>query len=199
MTSTIAQPDSTRLQAQPVSAGRGEGGSQRRGGERSEPPRSGEPPSPRIDPIDHPQSTVSHPSRHQRTETNEIPDKPTRRRFTVEYKRRIVEEADACCEPGQMGALLRREGLYSSHLSQWRRQRDKALLMGLSSRKRGRKPKQDPKAKRIEQLERENARLLRDLEEAKIIIDIQKKTSQLLGIKLTASEHEKKLEDGDKR
>lgn len=115
--------------------------------------------------------------------------------FTAEYKRRVLDEADACREPGEVGALLRREGLYSSHLSAWRRQREKALAAGLGPRKRGRRPAKDPQAERAERLERENARLRRQLDEAKAIIDIQKKVSQLLGIKLAdVSEREKRLE-----
>jgi transposase len=119
---------------------------------------------------------------------------PIRRRFSAEYKQRILAEADVCSQSGQVGALLRREGLYSSLLSTWRRQREAAVAEGLAPRKRGRKPSRDPQAERIARLERENARLKRDIEEAKIIIDIQKKTSQLLGIKLTdVSDHEKIL------
>jgi len=105
-------------------------------------------------------------------------------------------EAEACSRPGQLGALLRREGLYSSHLVTWRRQREQALAQGLAPRKRGRKPTRDPRTERIGALERENARLRRKLDEAKLIIDIQKKTSQLLGIKLTdVSAHERALEE----
>jgi len=124
----------------------------------------------------------------------EVRDKPIRRRFSADYKRRILEEADACSQSGQIGALLRREGLYSSLLASWRRQRETAVGEGLAPRKRGRKPSRDPRAQRMARLERENASLKRRLEETMLIIDIQKKTSQLLGIKLTdVSEHEKIL------
>lgn len=112
----------------------------------------------------------------------EVPDRPIRRKFTAEYKRRILQEADRC-QPGELGALLRREGLYSSLLSKWRQQRDRAEREGLSPRKRGRKPRQpDPAAERIASLERENQRLRKNLQEAEAIIEVQKKISDLLGI-----------------
>jgi transposase-like protein len=98
--------------------------------------------------------------------------RPKRRQFTVEYKLRILKEADACREPGEIGALLRREGLYSSHLVLWRRQREQAAHTQLRARKRGPKAKvQDP---RIKQLERENARLQRRLKRVALLLDIQK-------------------------
>ena len=112
----------------------------------------------------------------------EVPERARRRRFTAEYKLRILREADACKRDGDLGALLRREGLYSSHLTTWRRQRDETAKAGLKARKRGPKAKAvDPRVKR---LERENARLRRRLEEAETIIDFQKKLSKLLGIPL---------------
>ncbi len=106
----------------------------------------------------------------------EVDSKPTRRRFTAAYKLKLLEEADECSE-GQLGALLRREGLYSSHLSTWRRQRAEGALQALG-KKRGRKAK--PRDKEKEQLARENARLRRKLEQAEKIIEIQKKVSALL-------------------
>lgn len=112
----------------------------------------------------------------------EVSEKARRRRFGGAYKLEILQAADACTEPGEIGALLRREGLYSSHLSKWRRQRDAAALAGLRPRKRGRKPRPvDPQAKRIVQLERENERLQRKLVQAETIIDVQKKLSLILG------------------
>jgi transposase-like protein len=93
----------------------------------------------------------------------------------------IVEAADACREPGEVGALLRREGLYTSHLSIWRQQRREGALDGLSPNKRGRKPRRPAEAKRIEQLEGENRRLREELRKAHVIIDVQKKVSRLLG------------------
>ena len=112
----------------------------------------------------------------------EVTERAKRRRFTAEYKLRILREADACKGDGDVGALLRREGLYSSQLAVWRRQRDEIAKTGLKARKRGPKPKAvDP---RVKQLERENVRLKRRLEEAETIIDFQKKLSKLLGIPL---------------
>ncbi len=122
----------------------------------------------------------------------EIPDpevvsQAERRRFTAKYKLRILEEADGCNEPGEIGALLRREGLYSSYLSRWRRQRDRGQLQALASKKRGRKnATQDQRAEELVELRRENRRLQLRLEQAETIIEIQKKLSHLLG--LTASE-----------
>ncbi len=114
----------------------------------------------------------------------EVSERAKRRRFTAEYKLRVLREADACKGDGDLGALLRREGLYSSHLATWRRQRDKIAKAGMKARKRGPKPQgADPKVK---QLERENARLKRRLEEAETIIDFQKKLSELLGISLNS-------------
>lgn len=109
-------------------------------------------------------------------------EKPQRRRFSAEYKLRILREADSCKQPGEIGALLRREGLYSSHLVTWRRQRDRIAHEGLASRKRGPKAKViDP---RVKQLERENARLKRRLQRTELLLDIQKKASEILGIPL---------------
>jgi transposase-like protein len=116
----------------------------------------------------------------------EVPEKARRRRFTGEYKLRVLQEADACGEPGDLGALLRREGLYSSHLVLWRRQRAEGTLQSLSPRKRGRQPQQkNPLVKKIAELERENKRLERRLKQAEIIIDVQKKVSQILGVPLS--------------
>ena len=102
-----------------------------------------------------------------------------RRRFTAEYKRTILEEADRC-GPGQVGALLRKEGLYSSHLTAWRKQREVALRSGLAPRKRGRKSQHHPLVQRVAELERDNARLRDALDKAEIIIDVQKKVATLL-------------------
>jgi transposase-like protein len=111
----------------------------------------------------------------------EVVPKAKRRKFSAEYKRRILEEADSCTEPGQIGALLRREGLYSSHLTTWRRQRDRGLIQALSPKKRGRKRK-DELEREVARLQRENARLQARLEQAEMIIDVQKKLSKLLGL-----------------
>ena len=107
--------------------------------------------------------------------------KAKRRRFTAEYKLRILREVERAKEPGEVGAILRREGLYSSHLVQWRHQRDRVAKAGFV-RKRGPKPRlEDP---RIKKLEREKARLERKLRQAEIIIEYQKKVAALLGIPL---------------
>lgn len=110
-----------------------------------------------------------------------------RRQFTAEYKLRIVQEADACRAPGELGALLRREGLYSSHLSTWRAQRRQGALAALSDVKRGRKPVPQ-EAKELERLRRLNVRLEARLAQAERIIDFQKKVAALLGIPLKTLE-----------
>ena len=112
----------------------------------------------------------------------EVSEQAKRRRFKAEYKLQIVREADACKGDGDVAALLRREGLYSSHLSSWRRQRDEVAKAAMTSRKRGRKAKaEDP---RVKEFERENARLQRRLARVDTMLEIQKKTSELLGIPL---------------
>lgn len=112
----------------------------------------------------------------------EVFEKAKRRRFSAEYKARILREAERCKLPGQVGALLRREGLYSSLLSEWRRQRDLAANATLKATRRG--PKRHAVDPRIQQLEREKARLEQRLAQAEAIIDIQKKVSEILGIPL---------------
>jgi len=119
---------------------------------------------------------------------SEVEAKPKRRRFTAEYKRRILKEAEALTGTGQIGAMLRREGLYSTHLTTWRRQRERGELAGLAPAKRGRKPAHDPAAETIAQLTRENARLKAKLERAETIIEVQKKVSAMLEIPLKTLE-----------
>ena len=120
---------------------------------------------------------------------SEVAEKPVRRRFTAEYKRKILAEADACSEPGALGELLRREGLYSSHLTTWRRQRDEGALAGLTPRRRGRKAKpKNPLAHENERFRRENQRLKEQLRQAELIIDVQKKVSEMLNIPLKSRE-----------
>ena len=116
----------------------------------------------------------------------EVSEKAKRRRFTAEYKRRIVKEADACRTSGSIGELLRREGLYSSHLTSWRAARDKGeLALGARTKKRGPKPTTlDPRDVRVTQLEREVEKQTARAERAEAIAEIQKKLSQLLGIRL---------------
>jgi transposase-like protein len=125
------------------------------------------------------------------TPSPEVLEKPVRRRFSVEYKARILAEADACSEPGMLGELLRREGLYSSHLSTWRRQRDEGALAGLKPKRRGRKAKsKNPLADEVGRLQRENQRLKDQLRQAELIIDVQKKVSEMLNIPLKTREGE---------
>ncbi len=115
----------------------------------------------------------------------EVPDKTVRRRFTAEYKLRILNQADACTEPGSLGTLLRREGLYASNLNTWRHQRERGILSGLTPRKRGRKESvSEPLLAENEKLRKENERLTNRLRQAEIIIDVQKKVSQILGTPL---------------
>ena len=113
----------------------------------------------------------------------EVPEKKPRRKFTANYKLGILSEADACTEQGQIGALLRREGLYSSNLTIWRRQRDDGLLRAMAPKKRGRKKKQkNPMATKVARLEKDNRRLQKKLKQAELIIEAQKKMSEILGI-----------------
>ena len=112
----------------------------------------------------------------------EVVAKAERRRFTAEYKRRIVREADRCTKPGEIGALLRREGLYSSLLTTWRAARDRGELAGLSPKKRGPKvAPPDPRDKKIAELEREMARQTKRAERAEAFVEVQKKVAALLG------------------
>jgi transposase-like protein len=117
----------------------------------------------------------------------EVVVKAVRRHFHAEYKQGILREVDRCRDEGAIGALLRREGLYSSHLTTWRRQRDQAVQAALAPHKRGPKPARNPLMDEMEKLRRENARLAQQLEKAEIIIDVQKKVSSLLGIPLKDS------------
>lgn len=115
----------------------------------------------------------------------EVFEKPVRRRFSTEYKVRVLTEADRCVKLGQLGELLRREGLYSSLLSTWRRQRDAGMLAGLAPKRRGRKAKaKNPLADENGRLQRENLRLTEKLRQAELIIDVQKKVSEMLSIPL---------------
>ena len=151
-------------------------GSERSGGERSEPPRSGEPA----------QTAARQAGRVGRNP--EVLERPVRRRFTAEYKERIVQEAQGCTQLGQIGALLRREGLYASYLDKWRRKLAQGGRAALVEAKRGRKPKRTPVEIENEALRNRNARLERRLQQAETIIEIQKKVSEILGIPLTRIE-----------
>lgn len=111
----------------------------------------------------------------------EVSEKAVRRRFTAEYKRWILKEVDVCTEPGQLGRLLRREGLYSSNVTTWRRQAERGTLDALSPRKRGPKVQRpDPSVRRIAELEKENQKLKAKLHQATLIIEAQKKMAELL-------------------
>ena len=119
----------------------------------------------------------------------EVPEKAARRRFTAEYKLNILQQAEACRGEEGIGALLRREGIYSSHLTTWRRQREIGMLSALSPKRRGRKASaRNPLQPEVDRLSRENGRLQKRLKQAELIIEIQKKISQMLGIPLETSE-----------
>jgi transposase len=152
---------------------------QRREAERSEDSRSGEagktvaPAPPRPDP--------------------EVVANARRRTFTAEYKQRILAEADAAAaQPGGIGALLRRERLYSSHLVTWRRERQVAVLKGLTPHKRGPKSRRNAQEEEMQKLRRENQRLTEQLRKAEIVIDVQKKVGALLGWPLPKADPEEK-------
>jgi len=115
----------------------------------------------------------------------EVVAKAQRRRFTAEYKQRIVREADRCTTAGAIGALLRREGLYSSHLVTWRAARDRGALAGLAPKQRGPKAAApDPREKQLVAQEREIMRLTKRAERAEALVEIQKKVAALLGVPL---------------
>lgn len=157
-------------------------GEERREAERSEADRSGGPtkivgyPAPAVPPRPNP----------------EVVADAKRRTFPAAYKLRILKAADAAKGiPGGVGALLRREGLFSSHLTTWRREREANLLQALAPKTRGPKSKRDPQAEELEKLRRENQRLTESLRRAEIVIDVQKKVGALLGWPLPADPEEK--------
>ncbi len=114
----------------------------------------------------------------------EVAAKATRRRFTVEYKRKIVREADACKTPGAVGALLRREDLYSSHLTTWRAARERGELAGRPTKRGPASRIPDPRDKRIAEVERESLRWRKRAERAEALVEVQKKVAALLGTPL---------------
>jgi len=126
----------------------------------------------------------------------EVVAKPKRRRYPADYKLRVLQETDACTLPGEIGSFLRREGLYSSLLTKWRRQREEGTLEGLTPKKRGRKARAaDPRDKKIEELEREKGKLKREkaqleakLKRADLMLDLQKKCSEILGVTFPPSD-----------
>jgi transposase-like protein len=112
----------------------------------------------------------------------EVVAKAQRRQYSAEYKQRILAEAAQCNSPSEVGALLRREGLYSSLISKWRQRSQKGAVAGLATQKRG--PKVDPQAVELVRLQQENERLRERLRQAELIIEVQKKVSQILGVTL---------------
>ena len=127
----------------------------------------------------------------------EVPENKPRRKFTAKYKLDILRKADACTEPGQVGAVLRREGLYSSNLTIWRRQREQGLLDAMSPKKRGRKKQEiNPLSQEAARLQKENERLKRKLKQAETIIEVQKKYPRSWGflrITTKGAAHESRL------
>lgn len=136
-------------------------------------------------------SQVSMTDKEPKRPDPEVLEKKPRRRFTTKYKLSILVEVDACSKPGDIGELLRREGLYYSNIRTWQRQFKAGALKGLAPKKRGRKKLAvNPLAKRVAELERDNTRLAKKLKQAETIIEVQKKISEILGI----SQPEKKEE-----
>jgi transposase-like protein len=134
---------------------------------------------------------LSAPSPSPPGSDSEVVARARRRTFSNADKRRILQAADRCTQPGEVGALMRREGVYSSSLSTWRRQREAADLAALAPQKRG--PKADPgraEALQIAQLTRERDSLQSQLDKAKLVIEVQKKVTALLGLLTTDSKHE---------
>ena len=137
-------------------------------------------------------TVAPEPSGPARTDPEVVPF-AKRRAFTADYKLAILAEADAAAShPGAIGALLRREGLYSSHLVTWRRERQSGMLKGLTPRKRGPKSKRNPQEEEMQKLRRENQRLTEELRKAAIVIDVQKKVGALLGWPLPKADPEEK-------
>ena len=157
-------------------------GGARSGGERSDPERR-DPPTSAVEVVS--LEGIERPD-------PEVPAKAQRRRFSAQYKKKILKEADACKgRHGAMGALLRREGLFSSHLTTWREQREKAELDGLAPKKRGRKANLiNPLTRKVRELESETRRLQKQLDRAETIISFQKKLSEMLGISLDQKEND---------
>ena len=125
--------------------------------------------------------TIKTPDTQNETPDPQVKPKTTRRPFTSAYKLSVLEQADQCRNRGEVGELLRREGLYSSHLSNWRKLRRQGKLQASTNNKRGPQPSLEPAQRReLEQLRRRNARLEQELDKARTIIDVQKKLSSLL-------------------
>lgn len=137
----------------------------------------------------------SHGGNNDRGTDPEVVEKAKRRQLSAAYKLRILKLADACRDSREVGALLRREGLYHSYLTDWRRQRETGTLKALSSKKRGRKGKSAPELEN-EKLRRENKRLQRKLKRAEFLLEIQKKASEILGVELPPVE-EDEMDEND--
>lgn len=146
------------------------------GGHTVPPPRLGDQPQPAGSPV---RALDAQPP-------TQVVVMPRRRSFPAHYKLQVLEELDACRAPGEIGAVLRREGLYSSHLTKWRELRKKGVLSALSDVRRGRPPK-PADGRELERLRRENARLNKRLERAELLLELQKKVSEVLGIPLSSS------------
>lgn len=158
-------------------------GPERSSGERSETERSGGP-TREAAPNQAPWQGPAPPD-------PEVLEKAQRRQFSAAYKLRILGEVDACTQIGEIGQILRREGLYSSHLNNWRRQRDEGALSGLQPKKRGRRIRDaNPLARELAASEAENRKLKKRLAQAQTIIEFQKKVADVLGIPLNHCESE---------
>jgi transposase-like protein len=120
----------------------------------------------------------------------EVPAKRRRRNLTAAYKLKILQKIDECNESGQVGALLRREGLYSSNITRWRKQRDQGLLTAMSPKKRGRKKVKNPMTNEVAKLQKENEKLRKKLWQAEKIIEVQKKISEILSIEQNLDQNE---------
>jgi transposase len=124
---------------------------------------------------------ASAPGPHSAFPDSEVIARPRRRYFTGEYKRSILDQADAARDAGTVGVLLRREGLYSSHLTTWKRQQKQGLIDALTPKKRGPKVVVSPLVKENRELQAANVRLTKKLKNAELIIEVQKKVAALLG------------------
>lgn len=135
-------------------------------------------------------SAGTGPREGARAPDAEVVAKPQRRQFTAAYRLRILEEADQCQSPGEVGQILRREGLYSSHLANWRKARREGSLVALTPKKRGAKPKErNPLAPKVQELEAKVARLEKELHKAHTILDVQEKVAGLLGFSLESEKN----------
>jgi transposase len=137
-------------------------------------------------------STDARPGTAPEHPNPEVVAQAKRRRFSAEYKLGILQKADQAKGSGGVGALLRREGLYSSLLATWRREREAGMRQALAPQKRGPKSKYDPVTEENQRLQRENQRLVEELRKAEIVIDVQKKVAALLGRPIDAPEPEGK-------